>query len=63
MKVKKIIIEYENEEPLEIILKDSETFNFSQTNGSFEGWDEKTNSVKRMPNGKRYITINVLPSY
>lgn len=63
MQPTKITIEFEDKEPLEIVLNDSETFNFSQTNGTFEGYDEKTNSVKKMPNGKRYITINISPLF
>lgn len=61
MKATKITIEFEGREPLEIILKNSETLNLSQTNGFFEGWDEKTNSTKKILNGKRYITIEVSP--
>lgn len=62
MKAKKITIEFEGREPLEIVLKDFEALNFSQTNGMFDGWDEKTDSIQKMPNGKRYITIRIAPA-
>jgi hypothetical protein len=61
MKAKKIIIEFDEHEPVEIILNDFEVFNLSQTNGISEGFDEKTNSIKKIPNGRRYVTIRITP--
>jgi hypothetical protein len=61
MKAKKITIEFEGKEPLEIIIKDSESFSFNQMNGVSEGFNEKTNSIIKMPNGRRYIKILICP--
>lgn len=61
MKAKKITIEFDDKESLEIVLTDSEILELSQTNGISEVYDEETNSVKKIPTGKRYITINISP--
>lgn len=61
MKATKIIIEFNDKEPLEIVLTDSEILELLQTNGISEVYDEETNSIKRIPTGRRYITINISP--